>query len=220
MLFLLRRHLRIKSSIVFTLLLIPFFILTYWGGCSSSSGWETLPRQLHRAYAHALETGHISAADTVLLVSTREQKLYLVRDSEVKNSWPVSTSSHGLGNREGSNRTPPGTHAVAAKIGAGAPEGTIFRGRHNTGEIATIWKDKRDAAADLVLTRIIRLRGLEPGINEGGEVDSFRRNIYIHGTNEEGLISTPSSHGCIRMRNRDVIELFDLVSENTVVEIF
>ncbi|MFQ6092176.1 MAG: L,D-transpeptidase family protein, partial [bacterium] len=101
----------------------------------------------------------------------------------------------------------------------GAKIGAIFKSGLNTGEIAKIYTDSTDVQEDLITSRIMWLEGLEAGINKGRDIDSYDRRIYIHGTPEEGLIGVPVSHGCIRMRNKDVIELFDLVSKGTLVEI-
>lgn len=147
------------------------------------------------------------------------QRLELREGGALRSSWPVSTSHAGSGEREGSERTPRGRHEVRAKIGDGAPLGAVFVGRRATGEIWTpalgrSWPDR-----DWILTRILWLRGLEPGVNRGGDVDSMRRTIYIHGTPDEASLGRPASHGCVRMRNDDVVDLFDAVEVGTVVEI-
>ena len=152
-------------------------------------------------------------------VSVTEQKLYLIEDDQTLKQYSVSTSVYGIGSEAGSNKTPLGTHKVISKFGDGAPLGTIFRSRINTGRKAKIYTDDTDLEDDDVTTRILRLTGLEPGKNKGSGVDSFSRYIYIHGTPEEGLIGKPASHGCIRMKNADVVELYDLVSEETLVMI-
>jgi L,D-peptidoglycan transpeptidase YkuD (ErfK/YbiS/YcfS/YnhG family) len=127
----------------------------------------------------------------------------------------ISTSRFGIGNREGSNMTPPGLHRIEEKIGGGATPRTIFRSREDTGEV---WKDGMDDE-NQILTRILRLRGLEEGVNAGPGIDSYERYIYIHGTNREELIGTPMSHGCVCMKNDDVIRLFDMVDVGTMVYI-
>jgi len=163
-----------------------------------------------------------SADDTEqgLVVDVTSQRMYLFEQGRLAASYPVSTAERGTGNREGSLRTPLGLHRVDEKIGAGAPSGMIFRGRRPTGERAEILTqpDQR-ASRDDVTTRILWLAGLEPGVNQGGDVDSKRRYIYIHGTPEEGRIGTPASHGCVRMTNDDVIELFDRVEVGALVDI-
>ncbi len=144
-----------------------------------------------------------------------EQRLYLYSDDKIIKFYPVSTSKYGVGNKVGSNKTPLGLHRIVSKIGRNVCSGTIFKRRRNTGKIARINKD----GVDLITTRILRLEGLENGINKGKDVDSFQRCIYIHGTPEENLIRKPVSHGCIRMKNRDIIELFNRIKRNTLVEI-
>ncbi len=152
-------------------------------------------------------------------VSVGEQKLYLIEKDNILKTYPVSCSSYGLGSKAGSNKTPQGKHFIITKHGKNAPLGTIFESRINTGRIARIYTDNTDLEKDDVTTRVLRLSGLEAGINKGAGVDSFNRYIYIHGTPEEGLIGKPASHGCIRMKNKDVVELFDLVNTGTVVYI-
>ena len=113
----------------------------------------------------------------------------------------------------------PGLHQVAEKIGDAQPSGMIFSGRQPTGEIAEPLHGDQDCGEDLITSRILWLEGLEPGVNQGGDVDTHDRYIYIHGTNEEGRIGQTVSHGCIRMTNSDVIELFDRVETGTPVVI-
>ena len=131
--------------------------------------------------------------------------------------YPVSTSAEGAGERNGSGRTPRGAHVVRARIGAGADPGTVFVGRRPTGEICTPELYARAPERDWILTRILWLSGTEPGRNRLGEVDTMRRYIYIHGCPDEVALGVPGSHGCIRMRNADLIELFDRVPAGTPV---
>lgn len=154
-----------------------------------------------------------------LLVNIQKQELYVVRNDAVEKTYHISSSKYGTGNRKGSEKTPLGVHRVAEKIGAGAKPNTIFIGRKNTGEVTAIIKDSLDVEEDKVTSRILWLEGLEKGINKGKGIDSHDRFIYIHGTQEEGLIGTPASHGCIRLYNKDVIELFDLIGTGTLVVI-
>lgn len=155
---------------------------------------------------------------TKLLIKISEQKLFLLKDNKIIKQYSVSTSQYGIGNKLNSNKTPISLHRIISKIGRKAIIGTIFKKRRNTSKIATVYKNKAKVA-DLIVTRILRLEGLEPGVNKGIGIDSFKRSIYIHGTPEEWLIGRPASHGCIRMKNRDVIELFNLVKRNTPVYI-
>lgn len=154
-----------------------------------------------------------------VIIDVSEQSLYLVKGKEIIKTYPISTSKYGVGSKEESKKTPLGTHYIFKKIGEGTKIGTVFKSGINTGNIARIYTDSTDIQQDLITTRIIRLKGLEPGINKGKGIDSYDRRIYIHGPQEEGLIGTPASNGCIRMKNDDVIELFDLVSKGTLVEI-
>ncbi len=147
------------------------------------------------------------------------QRIELVDGTEVLASYAVSSAARGAGEQEGSERTPRGLHEIRAKIGAGAREGAVFVGRRPTGEICTPEMVRAEPERDWILSRILWLRGLEPGKNRMREVDSMRRYIYIHGTPDEASIGGPASHGCIRMRNADVIELFDRVDPGMRVEI-
>lgn len=157
-------------------------------------------------------------ADTLIVISASEQKLFLIENNKVSKSYTISTAEAGLGSLSGSNKTPLGVHKVSQMYGKGATAGTIFKARQNTKRVAEILTqpDKR-SKADNVTTRIMWLSGLEKGINKGGKVDSHARYIYIHGTDEEGRLGQPASHGCIRMANSEVIELFDKVSTGTLV---
>lgn len=158
--------------------------------------------------------------DRILVVDATAQRMYLVEQGKAVAEWIISTAKKGLGSEKGSDKTPLGVHRIAEKIGAGAPLGTIFKARQNTGQIVDILTTPgADSPADYVTSRILWLDGLEPGLNKGGNVDSKERFIYIHGTGEEGKLGEPASHGCIRMRNKDVIDLFDRVSEDTLVVI-
>ena len=133
--------------------------------------------------------------------------------------YPVSTALNGPGERRDSGCTPRGRHVVRARIGAGAPVGAVFRGRRPTGEIWTPAFAAANPDRDWILSRIMWLSGCEPGWNRLGQADSMRRYIYIHGTGDDQPMGVARSHGCIRMRNRDVIELFDLVAGGVVVDI-
>lgn len=156
----------------------------------------------------------------IIIVNIRQQRLYILNDDVLKKSYPVSTSQWGIGNREGSNQTPIGVFRITQKFGGGAPAGTIFKARHDTGKVAKIITNPRNRSErDLVTSRVMWLTGLQPGLNKGGDVDTHSRYIYIHGTPEEGRIGMPSSHGCVRMKNADVIALFKQVPVETLVYI-
>ncbi|MCE8015346.1 L,D-transpeptidase [Halomonas sp. MCCC 1A17488] len=131
--------------------------------------------------------------------------------------WPVSTALAGTGQREGSGCTPLGWHYVRAAIGHGQPPGTVFRGRRSTGEVYSATLAAAHPGRDWILTRILWLCGLERGINRGGDVDSQRRYIYLHGTPPDQPMGVPRSHGCIRMRDQALLEVFALALPGTPV---
>lgn len=133
--------------------------------------------------------------------------------------YPISTALNGPGETHGSGCTPRGLHRVRAKVGAGCAPGTVFVGRRPTGEVYSPELAVAQPDRDWILTRILWLTGCEPGINRGGVVDTLRRYIYIHGCPDDCPMGVPMSHGCVRMRNADVVELFDAVSVGTPVYI-
>lgn len=154
----------------------------------------------------------------VVVVRVDEQRLYLWEGDRVTEIFDVSTSARGVGFEEGTFTTPLGLHRIAERFGEDAPRGTIFRARGNTGRIAEILTEPgARSPRDNITSRILWLEGLEPGINQGGNVDSLQRYIYIHGTDEEGRIGEPASEGCVRMRNDEVIELFPRLPVGTPV---
>ena len=141
------------------------------------------------------------------------------KDGACIRRYAVSTGERGAGERSGSLCTPRGRHRIRARIGAGAPAGAGFRGRRPTGEV---WSPEFAAAhpgRDWILSRILWLCGEEPGRNRGGEVDTMRRYIYLHGTGDDQPMGVARSHGCVRMRNADIVELFDRVPCYTAVDI-
>jgi len=142
-------------------------------------------------------------------ISIRDQMLTVRRGDETVRSYPVSTSRFGLGTEEGSMKTPTGRFRIAEKIGGDAPSGTVFQGR-----VPLKPGEPFPPTEDLVMSRILWLDGLEEH-----NANTRERFIYIHGTKHEDKIGSPASHGCIRMRNADVIDLFDLVDEDTPVVI-
>ncbi|MDH4190559.1 MAG: L,D-transpeptidase [Betaproteobacteria bacterium] len=133
--------------------------------------------------------------------------------------YAVSTAKNGVGELNGSYCTPRGRHIVRAKIGAGAPENAVFVRRRPTGELWSPELGAQFPGRDWILTRILWLSGSEPGRNRLGEVDTMRRYIYIHGSPDSAVMGKPGSIGCVRMRNRDIIELFEKVPPYTPVEI-
>ncbi len=150
-------------------------------------------------------------------VSIQEQRLQLIESDRVTMDCSISTASNGPGELINSECTPRGWHRIRARIGAGCPENTVFVGRRPTGEIYTPELKQQHPGRDWILTRILWLCGEEPGTNRLGEVDSMRRYIYIHGSPEEDPMGKPSSHGCVKMTNHEVIELFDRVVVGTGV---
>jgi L,D-transpeptidase YbiS len=153
-------------------------------------------------------------------VDLGRQRLELFgKDGACIRRYAVSTGERGAGERSGSLCTPRGRHRIRARIGAGAPVGAVFRGRRPTGELWTPAFAAAHPGRDWILSRILWLCGEEPGRNRGGEVDTMRRYIYVHGTGDDQPMGVARSHGCVRMRNRDIIELFELVPAGTVVEI-
>ncbi len=155
-----------------------------------------------------------------LRISLADQILELLDDNDaVLRRYPVSTAANGAGEEAGSYRTPRGRHIVRARIGADQPLNTVFAGRRPTGEIYSPELGELQPERDWILTRILWLSGQEPGFNRLGNCDTMRRYIYIHGTPDENFEQAPRSHGCIRMRNEDLAELFDVVPPYTPVEI-
>jgi len=149
----------------------------------------------------------------LLVVDTERQMAVLIASGQAVAAWPVSTARNGIGGEENSFRTPPGWHRVHALIGADAAAGTVFASREPTGET---WSGEA-CDGDLILTRILTLDGLEDGVNRGAGCDSLARYIYLHGTNQEEALGRPLSHGCVRLSNDDVRQLFDHMREGDAV---
>ena len=165
-------------------------------------------RELHR---EARRRG-MPPTGALLVVDVARQRVALVGKNGPVREFAVSTSKFGTGSAPGSNRTPLGWHRVAERFGAGSAPGAVFVSRRTTGRVVppSQWRAP-SPAEDLVLTRVLWLEGLEPGLNRGPGVDSHDRCIYLHGTNQEQLLGSPASHGCIRLSNADAIRLFDLL---------
>jgi UDP-N-acetylmuramate--alanine ligase len=170
--------------------------------------------QLHRIYKKLVKF-MTDPGEVFLLQSIETQTLFVCKKETIIEGFDASTSRFGNGIRENSFKTPLGIHRIGEKIGAGAPLGRIFKDREDTG---TDW-DRVSVEENLILTRILRLEGLEEGINRGAGVDSCERFIYIHGTSREDLVGAPLSHGCLVLRNQDMIHLFDTVNVGTLVYI-
>jgi lipoprotein-anchoring transpeptidase ErfK/SrfK len=146
-------------------------------------------------------------------IDLASQCLRLSLGHRVLRQFSVSTARNGAGEREGSECTPRGRHHIAARIGSGMPVNTVFVGRRPTGEIwSREFAATQPTARDWILTRILWLAGNEPGFNQGGTLDTYSRYIYLHGTPDTVALGVPGSRGCVRMRNADIIELFDSVA--------
>lgn len=174
------------------------------------------PKELENAHWH-----NKVGRGTGIWVSVKTQTLFVMHDGKTLWHTSCSTAAKGVGTLINSNKTPPGWHRIKEKIGDHEPWGRIFRGRVATGET---WKPGEVRKEDLVLSRILWLEGLEPGINKGKNakgqvVDSHRRFIYIHGTNDENRLGKPASHGCIRLSNDAVISLFNMIPQGTCIYI-
>ena len=151
-------------------------------------------------------------SERLIRVSIPEQRLTLLEASGAARVYPVSTARNGPGERRGSGCTPRGWHRIRIRVGAGLPLNTVFVGRRPTGEIYDSDLAVRHPERDWILTRILWLTGLESGRNRGGECDTLRRFIYIHGCPDTAPMGVPLSHGCIRMRGRDLLALFERVA--------
>jgi lipoprotein-anchoring transpeptidase ErfK/SrfK len=156
--------------------------------------------------------------EKMIVISVEEQKLRLIQNDYKIAEYSISTSKFGIGNKTGSNMTPSGHHIVKEKIGDHVPANSIYKAGEFTKEIATI-NNKKAVVEDLVTTRIVKLEGMENGINRGSGIDSYKREIWIHGTPAEDKIGSPVSHGCIRMKNDDIILLFNSIEVGTPVNI-
>ena len=158
----------------------------------------------------------LSVQGDVLFVSVDEQRMYRIRAGELISEHIISTARNGTGSKLNSFCTPLGLHRISEKIGRDVPAWGVLKDRRFTGEIA--WEDEEDLT-DVITSRILRLEGLEPGLNKGRGIDSWSRAIYIHGTADEDHLGTPSSNGCVRLGNRDIIALFDELPVGTLVVI-
>ncbi|WP_162049879.1 L,D-transpeptidase [Fluviibacter phosphoraccumulans] len=153
-------------------------------------------------------------------ISVAAQTLQLLDDAgQLLRQYTISSAAKGVGEQMGSYQTPRGRHRIRARIGDGLPLGAVLRGRRPTGEICTPELMAVQPDRDWILTRILWLCGEEPGKNRGGQVDTMRRYVYIHGTPDSAVLGVPGSHGCIRMRNTDLVDLFNRVPVGTPVNI-
>lgn len=178
-------------------------LLFLFSSCSPSVDLSSTPAvDLSSTPAHDLKNK--------MVISVRDQKLLVVKNGEPIKAYSVSTSRFGLGSQSGSYRTPLGDHVIAKKIGKGAPKGAVFKSRRQTGVILKPNAKGRDP----IVTRILWLSG-----KERHNLNTYRRFIYIHGTPVEKEIGRPVSYGCIRMKSKDIIDLYHRVSEGTEVKI-
>ena len=155
--------------------------------------------------------------EEVIYVSIKKQKLYHIQNNQIIKEYIISSSAYGIGSASGSNKTPLGLHSIREKYGEKTPINGKMTGRVFYGNIATIYTNQTKSKTDDITSRILWLEGLEKGKNSGKGIDSFDRYIYIHGTSEEGRLGKPASHGCIRMKNKEVIDLYNLVEVGTLV---
>ncbi len=205
-------------------LLMSFLLIGSACGCRTGAGAdETEPRDIivgeplppeHMAQLRDARWDELVGERLGLWVSVARQELIGVENGVVRFVFVCSTAEKGIGNRENSYQTPVGWHVIDQKIGDGLPKGAVLVSRKFTGEV---WKPGDETTKDLVLTRIMWLRGTEPGVNRGAGIDSFERFIYIHGTPAEQRLGTPASMGCVRLSNNDVIKLYDQVRTGTRV---
>ena len=148
---------------------------------------------------------------------TQQQLRLLDAEGNLLHQYPVSTSKYGTGSENGSEKTPLGLHRIKEKMGGAMPINEVFIGRIPHGNLEECTQRGVDLPDDVIMSRILWLEGMEPGRNQGGYVDTYQRYIYIHGTNHEESMGTPSSIGCVRMRNEDVVDLFRLVEVGSEV---
>jgi len=153
------------------------------------------------------ENGLLLVVDT----TTQTADLY-ARDAFVVK-YKISASKFGTGNEAGSNKTPPGWHKVAERFGEGQPAGTSFTSRQPDGVVLPESEWRSNKPKDYILTRVLWLAGLEPGVNSGKNIDSYKRHIYLHGTNQEHLLGQPASQGCIRFSNKDILDIFLITAD-------
>jgi len=165
---------------------------------------------------HYLEARN-TFVNEVIYVSIKQQKLYHIQNDRIIKDYIISSSAYGIGSKAGSNKTPIGLHSIKEKYGDKTPINGRMTGRVFYGDIATIYTDKTKSKTDDITSRIFWLEGMEKGKNKGKGIDSYKRYIYIHGTSEEGRLGKPASHGCIRMKNKEVIDLYKLIEVGTLV---
>ena len=189
---------------------------------------DYIQKAIEESYQIFLEKLPNEQIDSYILIIPSQQKLLLIKNNLVLQEYMISTSKYGLGNKNESFQTPIGIHKISKKIGDSCPIYTVFKGRVPLGDNLTLSelekpinekyrKKHLKGCEDVITSRIMWLEGMEEGVNKGGNVDTYSRYVYIHGTAHEELIGKEASHGCIRMRNDNVIELFKKVKKDTRV---
>lgn len=157
--------------------------------------------------------------DEFLYVAVKQQKMFYIRNKNVIEVFSVSTAKNGIGGGWGSHCTPPGLHEIKEKVGEGVPVGGVIKEKVYTGRVSEIIGTPQSTGTDEITTRLLHLSGLEPGVNKEHKNDSYLRGIMIHGTPEEGLLGQPVSHGCVRMKNDDIVRLYGQINTGTLVVI-
>jgi L,D-transpeptidase YbiS len=194
---------------VFMLAMCAAVLLT--PGCASLRGMNS-QNKISEACVATCARLKITPTKYILTVSIARQSVSLFESRRFVKRFPCSTSRFGIGEIKDSNCTPRGLHCIAEKIGGGEPAGTVFKERQIVGHTS-----QPEFANAKITTRILWLEGLEPGFNQGGNVDTHARYIYIHGTGDQASIGEPASHGCIHLADADLISLFDLLPVGTLV---
>ena len=182
-----------------------------FAGCA---GLRPMPSasKIYQACLAACARLNVPPTQYILTVNIAAQTVSLFEQNRFVQTFPCSTSRFGSGQTAGSNCTPLGLHCIAEKIGGGEPPGTVFKGRRVVGHTS-----QPHLADAKITTRILWLAGLEPGFNQGGDVDTHARLVYIHGTGDQTSIGAPASHGCIHLADADLIALFDRLPTGTLV---
>lgn len=195
--------------------LIPVMsaVILFALGCASQRGVHySMNSKIPDACISTCERLDIAPTEFIFVVHISRQTTALFEDGKFVKQFPCSTSRFGIGQIEGSNCTPLGLHCIAEKIGGGEPPGTVFKSREVVGHTS-----QPEFADAKITTRILWLEGLEPGFNQGTNVDSHARYIYIHGTGDQKTIGEPASHGCIHLADADLLWLFDRLPSGTLV---
>jgi hypothetical protein len=180
-------------------------------GCASSHAMND-SHPVPQACIDTCQQLAVAPTEYILTVNIAEQSVSLYKHGKFVRKMSASTSRFGIGQVMDSNCTPLGLHCIAEKIGDGAPPGTVFKERRVIGH-----NSQPEFARAKITTRIMWLQGLEPGLNQGGKVDTHARTIYIHGTSDQESIGAPASHGCVHLSDRDLISMFDLLPSGTLV---